>query len=143
MESERDYAAIERRMELFVVIAGAAITAIALAGWGWRSGVAAAAGLLLCWLNFRWLRAGAAAVVQLGAAQTEAGEVRVPSGVHAKFVGSMFLLLASTYAILAWLRWPALAYVCGLTAVVPAIVLELGYELVHGHHRWTHSKSDS
>ncbi|MGH9715967.1 MAG: ATP synthase subunit I [Candidatus Acidiferrales bacterium] len=143
MESEGEYAAIERRMEIFVLVSGAAIAAASLAGWGWRAGLSAAAGLLLCWLNFRWLRAGAAAVVQLGAAQAEASKVTVPSGVHAKFLGRLVLLLGATYAILAWLRLPALEFVCGLTAVVPAIVLELGYELVHGHHRWTHSKSDS
>jgi len=40
------------------------------------------------------------------------------------------------YAILAWLRLPVIAVLCGLVAVVPAILLELGYELMQGHHRW-------
>jgi hypothetical protein len=40
------------------------------------------------------------------------------------------------YAILGWLRLPAAAVLCGLVAVVPAIMFELGYELLHGHHRW-------
>jgi len=31
---------------------------------------------------------------------------------------------------------PVVAVLCGLAAVVPAIVLELVYELLHGHHRW-------
>jgi hypothetical protein len=31
---------------------------------------------------------------------------------------------------------PAVAFLCGVVAVAPAIVLELGYELIHGHHRW-------
>lgn len=143
MESEIEYAAVERRMEIFVLIAGAAATLGFLIGWGWRSGAAAAGGMLLCWLNFRWLRDGAAALVQVGAAQAVASKVRVPKGLRGKLLGRLVLLLAATYAILAWLRLPAIAFVCGLTAVVPAIVLELGYELVHGHHRWTHSKSDS
>jgi hypothetical protein len=143
VESEIDYAAIERRMEVFVLAAGAGIAVVSAAGWGWRAGLAAAMGLLLCWLNLRWLRAGAAMVVQLGAAQAETGKVRVPSGVKYKLLGRLGLLLAATYAILVWLRMPAVAFLCGLTAVVPAIVLELGYELIHGHHRWTHSKSDS
>jgi hypothetical protein len=143
VETETDYAAIERRMELFVLAAGTAIAIVSAAGWGWYAGLAAVMGLLLCWMNCRWLRAGTAMVVQLGAAQAEASKVRVPGGVKAKFLGRLGLLLAATYAILVWLRMPAVAFLCGLTAVVPAIVLELAYELLHGHHRWTQSKSDS
>jgi hypothetical protein len=143
MEIDSDFAAIERRMEIFLLVAGAVIVVASAAEWDWRAGLSAAIGLLLCWLNFRWLRAGAAAVVQLGVAQAEASKVRVPRRVHAKFLGRLILLLAGAYAMLVWLRLPAIAFVCGLTAVVPAIVLELGYELVHGYHRWTHSKSDS
>ena len=130
-------------MEVFVLSCGVAIAMASAIGWGWRAGLAAVIGLLLCWLNFRWLRAGAAGIVQLGAAQAEASKVRVPRRVHAKFFGRLVLLLVGAYAMLVWLRLPAVAFVCGLTAVVPAIVLELGYELAHGHHRWTHSKSDS
>jgi hypothetical protein len=143
MESEVEYAAIERRMEVFALMGGGAIAIVSAAGWGWRAGVAAAAGLLLCALNLRWLRQGAAAVVQLGMAQADASRAKVPKGLQAKFLGRLVLLMAATYAILVWLRLPAVAFLCGLTAVVPAIVLELGYELIHGHHRWTHSKSDS
>jgi hypothetical protein len=141
--NEEDYAAIERRMEIFALIAGAAIAIISAAGWGWRAGVAAVAGLAMCWLNLRWLRTGAAAVVQLGVAQADAGKAQVPRKVHAKFFGRLVLLLAFAYAMLVWLRMPAIPFVGGLTAVIPAIVLELVYELAHGHHRWTHSKSDS
>jgi len=143
MGSDAESAAVERRMEVFLLVAGAAIVAASLADRGLRAGLAAAVGLLLCWLNFRWLRAGAAAIVQLGEAQADASKVRVPKSVNAKFLGRLMLLLGATYAILVWLRLPAIEFVCGLTAVVPAIVLEIGYELVHGHHRWTQSDSDS
>lgn len=143
MESESEYAAIERRMEAFVVVAGVAIAIVSAAGWGWRAGVSAAAGLLLCWVNIRWLRDGAGAIVKLGLAQAGVETVRVPKRVHAKFFLRLILLLVAAYAMLVWLRMPAVAFLCGLTAVVPAIVLELGYELVHGHHRWTHSNTDS
>ena len=46
------------------------------------------------------------------------------------------LLLVVAYVILAWLRLPVIAFLCGAVAVVPAIVVELFYELAHGHHRW-------
>lgn len=133
---DADYAAIERRVERFLVGLGAAMTLAAAIGWGWRAAAGAAIGTALCWLNFRWLRQGAAALIRLGQAQSDAEKARVPPMVHAKFLGRLLLLLLVAYVILAWLRLPAIAFLCGLVAVVPAIVLELGYELVHGQHRW-------
>jgi hypothetical protein len=131
-----EYAAIERRIERFLVGLGAAITLGAAIGWGLRAAEAAVIGTALCWLNFRWLRQGAAALIRVGQAQAEAENVRVPPIVRLKFLGRLILLLVVAYVILAWLRLPAVAFLCGLVAVIPAIVLELGYELVHGQHRW-------
>ena len=136
MANEAEYAAIERRIERFLVGLGVAMTLGALVGWGVRAGAGAAAGTALCWVNFRWLRQGAGALIRLGQAQADAAKVKVPATVHAKFVGRLLLLLVAAYAILAWLRLPVIAVLCGLVAVVPAILLELGYELVHGYHRW-------
>ncbi|HVA72618.1 MAG TPA: ATP synthase subunit I [Candidatus Limnocylindrales bacterium] len=133
---ESEYAAIERRIERFILTAGAAMTAGAAIGWGIPAGEGAAVGTALCWLNFRWLRQGAAAVIRLGMAQAGAEVVHVPRMIHAKFFGRLVLLLVVVYVILAWLRLPVVAVLCGLAAVVPAIVLELVYELLHGHHRW-------
>ena len=115
---------------------GGGITIGAAMGWGVRAAAGAAAGTALCWLNFRWLRQGAAGVIQLGLMQAGAEEVRIPKKVHAKFFGRLALLLLAAYAILALLRLPVIAVLCGLVVVAPAIVLELGYELIHGHHRW-------
>lgn len=133
---ESEYAAIERRIERFILAAGAVMTAGAAIGWGIRAGEGAAVGTALCWLNFRWLRQGAAAVIRLGMAQAGAEVVHVPRMIHAKFFGRLVLLLVIVYVILTWLRLPVIAVLCGLAAVVPAIVLELVYELMHGHHRW-------
>ena len=46
------------------------------------------------------------------------------------------LLLVTVYAILTWLKLPAVAVISGLAAVVPAILIELGYEIATGQHRW-------
>jgi hypothetical protein len=46
------------------------------------------------------------------------------------------LLLIVVYVILAWLKLPVGAVICGLAAVVPAILIELGYEIIKGQHRW-------
>lgn len=134
--NEAEFAAIERRVERFLIGLGLAMSLGAAIGWGMRAGAGAAVGTALCWLNFRWLRQGAAALIQLGQAQSDAEKARVPPVVHAKFLGRLLLLLVVAYVILAWHRLPAIAFLCGLVAVVPAIVLELGYELVHGQHRW-------
>jgi len=127
---------MERRIEWFIAGLGGAITIGAAVGWGLRAAAGAAAGTALCWLNFRWLRQGAAGVIRLGLMQAGAEEVRIPKKVHAKFFGRLALLLLAAYAILVLFRLPAVAFLCGVVAVAPAIVLELGYELIHGHHRW-------
>ena len=135
--NDSEYNAIEWRLEIFILALGAAMAVGAGIGWGIRAAGGAAAGAALCWVNFRWLRKGATALVHLGLAQAGVETPRVPRSVHAKFFGRLVLLLFAAYVILAWLRLPAIPVLCGLVAVVPAIVLELGYELMHGHHRWT------
>ena len=70
------YAAIERRLERFLIGVGAAATLGAGIGWGLRAAAGAAIGTALCWLNFRWLRQGAAALIRLGAG---AGNARKPA----------------------------------------------------------------
>lgn len=136
MTSEAESNAIERRLERLIVALGAAMTIGAEIGWGRRAAAGTAVGAALCWLNFRWLRQGAAALMQLGIAQASAERVHVPRSTHAKFLGRLVLLLIVAYVILVWLRLPAIAFLCGAVAVVPAIVVELLYELAHGHHRW-------
>ena len=136
MNSDAQALAIERRIERLILLLGAAFAIGAAIGWGWRAMGAALIGTALCWLNFRWLRQGAAGLMRLAAAQAGAGRVHVPRSVHAKFFGRLVLLLAVAYVILAWLRLPAVAFLCGAAAVVPAILAELGYEIVSGQHRW-------
>jgi hypothetical protein len=136
MTSDAESNAIERRIERWIVALGAGMTVGAEIGWGHRAAVAAAIGTVLCWLNFRWLRQGATGLMRLGIAQAGAEQVHVPRSVHAKFFGRLVLLLVVAYVILAWLRLPVIAFLCGAVAVVPAVVVELFYELANGHHRW-------
>ena len=136
MADDAAYLAIERRLEKFLVGVGAAVIIGSGIGWGLRAAEGAIVGTALCWLNFRWLRQGAAALIRLGQAQTTLEKPYVPPLVHVKFFGRLLLLLVVAYVILAWLRLPAIAFLCGLVAVVPAIVIELGYELARGEHRW-------
>lgn len=128
-------AAIEMRLEAFLIAVGVAVTIGAAIGWGFRAGASAAAGGALSWLNFRWLRQGAAAVMKLGLAQAGAEVVKVPPSVHAKFFGRTILLVIAACVILFWLHLPAIPLLCGLAAVFPAVLIELGYELAHGQGR--------
>ena len=130
-----DHGAFERRIEALIPLIGAVVAIAALIGWGHRAALGAAVGAALCWLNFRWLRQGAEGVIKLGLAQAGVEHVRVPRKTHAKFLGRLGLLLIAVYAIVVWLKLPAVAVVCGLTAVFPAIVFAAGYEALRG--RWT------
>jgi hypothetical protein len=135
--NEADALAIERRLEYFLLGSGAVATLVAATGWGLRFAEGAAIGTAICWLNFRWLKQGATAVIRIGMAQAGAETVRVPRILHVKFFGRLVLLLAVVYVILVRLRLPVLATLCGLVAVFPAVVVELIYELWRGHQRWT------
>jgi hypothetical protein len=136
LADDAPYIAIERRLEKFLLVVGAAATIGAGVGWGLRAAAGAAVGTALCWLNYRWLRLGAAALIRIGQAQATYENPRVPPLTHIKFFGRLLLLLVVAYVILAWLRLPAIAFLCGLVAVVPAILIELGYELARGEHHW-------
>ena len=55
---DAEYAAIERRIERFLIGLGVAMTIWRRDRWGMRAAAGAAVGTALCWLNFRWLRLG-------------------------------------------------------------------------------------
>lgn len=137
MQNEAKFDRIEARIEQFIAIFGVLFSAIAAGKWGWRAAASAGLGASLCWLNFRWLRHGATGVIRLGMAQAGVEHVHVPRSMHAKFFGRLLLLLVAVYGILAWLKLPAVALLCGLGAVVPAILVELAWEVAAGEHRFT------
>ncbi|MGH9726448.1 MAG: hypothetical protein ACRD41_15405 [Candidatus Acidiferrales bacterium] len=133
--TDAEPAAIETRLEAFLIVVGVIVAAGAAIGGGLRAGESAAAGGALSWLNFRWLRQGAAGVMRLGLAQAGAEIVKVPPSIHAKFFGRTVLLVIAACAILFWLHLPAIPLLCGLAAIFPAVLLELGYEMARGQHR--------
>lgn len=132
---EDSYLAIERRIEFLIIGLGIFIALGALIGWGIMACGGLAAGTTLCWLNFRWLRHKAAALMRLGLAQSGVETVRVPKRVYVGSLGRLGLLLIIVYVILVWLRLPVIAVLCGLFLVIPAVVIELLYEVMSGLHR--------
>lgn len=133
--AQTDYAAIELRIERFIVVIGLTVAVVLSLPEGLAVAAGVAAGTFLCWFNFRWLRQGAEGVIRVGLTQAGAANVHVPKSLHAKFFGRLLLLGLSVYATLVWLQLPGFAVLIGLAAVVPAVVFELGYELVRGYLR--------
>jgi hypothetical protein len=129
-EPESSYAAAEQRIERLTLVLGLAGAAFAFARWGWRPGAGVALGAALAWLNFRWLKQGVGALVNLSTAQANSEHARVPRPVYVKFFGRFALLLVVVYVILSRSLLPVAAVLGGLFAVVGAVMIELMWELV-------------
>ena len=134
-DGEAFYRAAERRIEYLTLGLGAAATLVTSVRWGWRAGAGLALGAALAWVNYRWLKQGVAALVQLSATQAGAEQVRVPKRVYLKFFGRFALLIVVVYAILSRSLLPAAGVLAGLFALVAAVLLELLYELVRGNRQ--------
>ncbi|HEV2297207.1 MAG TPA: ATP synthase subunit I [Candidatus Acidoferrales bacterium] len=131
------YLAIERRIEFLIIGLGVFTALGALVGSGTMACAGLAVGTTLCWLNFRWLRHKATALIRLGLAQSGVETVRVPKRVYVGSFGRLGLLLVIVYVILVWFRLPVIAVLCGLSLFIPAVVIELLYEVMSGLHRST------
>jgi hypothetical protein len=122
----------ERRIEVLTVGLGAAAAVVAAIGWGWREAGAAAAGAALTWLNYRWLRQGVASLARAAARQEKPDPARFRRAGYAKFLARYALLMAAGYVILARFQWPAAAFLSGLLAVVPAVLIVAVHSLIAG-----------
>ena len=131
-ESDSIYVEAEHRIEWMTLAFGLAGAMVVLMRWGWRPAAGMALGTALAWLNFRWLKQGVTALVQLSTAQANSEHARVPLSVYAKFFGRFALLLVVVYVILSRSLLPVAAVFGGLFAVVAAVMIELMWELVRG-----------
>jgi ATP synthase I subunit len=120
----------QQRVEYWTLALGAAGALVSGFAWGWAESGALGLGAALSWLNYRWLKQGVAAFAAAAATQSGAEKVRIPRRVYVRFFGRYALLLAALYAILTGSRLPGLAFLCGLFALVAAVLLEMLYELV-------------
>lgn len=126
------YAAAERRIEYLTVVIGAAGTAVACFLWGARIGGGIATGAALSWINYRWMKQGIHTLARLSIPQEAVEQPRVPRSVYLKYVGRYALLIIVAYAILQGFKLPALSLVCGLFAVVAAVLVEMIGQLFRG-----------
>lgn len=154
--SEQFYVAAERRIERLTWLIGAVAAAYAAFRYGWRFGAGLLGGAIIGWLNFRWLKQGVGAAVEMmakqsqrkaaqssvaaetgrdasglepGSAQTEPA-VKLPKRIYVRLLARYALLLVTVYVTLTARFVPGMAVLCGLFALVAAVLTELVYELL-------------
>jgi hypothetical protein len=127
--NETYYAAAERRIEYVTLGIGAAATIAALLFWSVRAGAGLAAGAVLAWLNYRWLKQGVGALAGLAKSQAGATKVRVPRSVYFKFIGRYVLLILAAYVILTRFNVPPASLLAGFGALVVAVLGETVWQL--------------
>jgi hypothetical protein len=128
-EDESFYAAAERRIEHFTLAIGAIASIATGTFWNLKAGAGVAAGALLSWINYRWLKQGINALARLSTEQAGAEKPRVPASVYLKFLGRYALLIVAAYAILRGFSLPAPSFMAGLFAVVAAVLVEMTVQL--------------
>jgi hypothetical protein len=128
-EDESFYAAAERRIEHFTLAIGAIASIATGIFWNLKAGAGVAAGALLSWINYRWLKQGINALARLSTEQAGAEKPRVPASVYLKFLGRYALLIVAAYAILRGFSLPAPSFMAGLFAVVAAVLVEMTVQL--------------
>ena len=128
-EGESFYAAAERRIEHFTLTIGAIASIAAGILWNLKAGAGVAAGAVLSWINYRWMKQGINALARLSTAQAGAEKPRVPASVYLKFLGRYALLIIAAYGILRGFSLPAASFMAGLFAVVAAVLVEMTVQL--------------
>ena len=83
------YSAAERRIEWLTLGWGLAGLCSRPTELGFASGGGSGFGASLTWLNFRWLKQGVAALVEVSTAQAGSEHARVPLIVYVKFFGAL------------------------------------------------------
>ena len=121
----------ERRIAWLTLVLGLASGAIvALLGpANWGAGLAT--GTVFAWLNFRWLRRGANALVLASKAQAGSEEPRVPVGTYFLMLFRYGLIALAVYVIFIYLRVPLVSMVVGLCALGAATIAASVYEILH------------
>src|SRR5271154_7342708 len=122
---EEFYRAAERRIEW--LIAGIAVAASAVTWFVWGRSVAAgfAAGAILSWVNYRWMKQGVDTLARLSTAQAGTQRAQVPVRGYMKFLGRYALLIVAAYAILRAFRPPVASLLAGFFSVIAAVLVEM------------------
>ena len=119
------YSAAERRIEYFALGIGIAGAAISGFRWGGRAAAGFAAGAVLSWINYRWMKQGVGTLARLSVAQAGSPRAQVPVSVYFKFIGRYVLLIVAGYAILRSFKPPAASLLAGFFTIIAAVLVEM------------------
>ena len=122
---EEFYRAAERRIEWLIAGIGAIATAATWFVWGGGAASGVAAGAILSWVNYRWMKQGVDTLARLSTAQAGTQRAQVPVSVSMKFLGRYALLIVAAYAILRAFRPPAASLLAGFFSVIAAVLVEM------------------
>jgi ATP synthase I chain len=120
----------ERRISwLTLVLGGAAAILVAiLRRSAWAEGLAI--GTALAWLNFRWLKRGLDALVEVSTAQEGFAKPRIPVGTWFRLMFRYGLIAFCVYVIFEVLKVPLASMVVGLCALGAATITASVYEIL-------------
>jgi hypothetical protein len=122
---EAFYRAAERRLEWLIAGIGIVATAATWFVWGGRAASGVAAGAILSWVNYRWMKQGVDTLARLSTAQAGTQRAQVPVSVYMKFLGRYALLIIAAYAILRAVRPPVASLLAGFFSVIAAVLVEM------------------
>jgi hypothetical protein len=128
----RRFRTAERRIEWWTLGLGSGAAALAAGGGGVRTALGIAAGTLLAWANFRWLRSSVSVLEALSLRQAGEEKPRVPRRVYVRLIAGYALLLALVCASFFSSVVPAFAVVGGLLSLVAAVIAEGMCQLARG-----------
>lgn len=120
----------QRRVERLTLALGL-LGAIAAFFWrGWPEAAGVLLGGVVAWVNFRWMRQFVSHVAKISLAQAGQEKPRMPNRIFLQMFGRYALLGLALYVMLMRFYWPVVAFVCGLFALVAAVLLEVLGEVV-------------
>lgn len=119
----------ERRIEWGTLGLGAAAAALVAARGTPQAAMGIAAGTVLAWLHFRWLRSVVVTLEAFSKQQAGTEKPRVPRAIYARVFGGFALLLAVVCASFFYSLLPGAAVVAGLFTLVVAVLGECVYQL--------------
>jgi hypothetical protein len=124
------YALAERRIAWLTLVLGgaAALAAAILHRRSWAEGLAI--GTVLAWLNFRWLKRGLDALVEVSTAQEGLAKPRIPVGTWFRLLFRYGLIAFCVYVIFEYLKVPLASMVVGLCALGAATMAASVYEIL-------------
>jgi len=123
------FARTEERIARFTIVLGsAAAGAASVYSWLWAAGLAV--GAALAWLNFRWLKRGLDALVEVATAQEGTAKPRIPIATWFQLMFRYGLIAICVYVIFKVLKVPLVSMVLGLCALGAATIAVSVYEIL-------------